>query len=539
MLRYYHSGSEVPHDAAQLPPVPVQPGANLLDHLIGTVPTPGAPINHPARLPVQVLPLVPGGDPGVYHAARVIAGRRHNVITSVGKLLDVEIRGQLPIPVQAGGGGLVETVEAAPGSQADTSTYYIHTIPLYTIIPTAAYPTGEQADNFRRHAAAARIARNDLIALWREEGKRLPGFRLGKWQRRPAVNAVKFNAHPWMREVSQNAVKGGMLDAEDAIARYHSGQNRRPRFHGKQKPLSFRADNGPDTVKMDGQRLLLPAKMGGAVKVKEPLRWPGKVIRGCRIKVKAGRWYASVGMEIEAEDYGWRCGDGAIGLDLGLSTFVTIAHADDRIEKVDAPEPLRRSLKALRRANRRKSRRKLGSRNRAKANLSVAKKHSRMANIRKDFLHKLSHRLTAEAEVVQVESLSIRGWQRMWGRKTSDLAPAEFLRQLEYKADWRGGQLVKAAWHYPSSQICHGCGYRIGKLPLDVRRWDCPGCGDENDRDGNAALNLRDYETPEAIRCLPVDAYRKTGNVPAVADEAGTEADSGRLTQVNQIRVGF
>lgn len=130
-------------------------------------------------------------------------------------------------------------------------------------------PTDEQASTFRRHAQAARIAHNDLIALWRGEGQRLPGFRLNKWERRPAVNALKFENHPWMATLSQTAVKGGMIDTEDAIARYHSGQNRRPRFHGKHRPPAFRAGNGTDTVKLDGRRLMLPTRMGGAVKTKE------------------------------------------------------------------------------------------------------------------------------------------------------------------------------------------------------------------------------------------------------------------------------
>jgi len=116
-----------------------------------------------------------------------------------------------------------------------------------------------------------------------------------------------------------------------------------------------------------------------------------------------------------------------------------------------------------------------------------------MANIRKDFLHQVSHRITASAEVIQVEDVSIKGWQRMWGRKTSDLAPGELLRQLEYKARWRGGTFLKVARDFPSTQLCHDCGHRNGKLHLEVRRWRCPGCGMAHDRDANAALNIRDY----------------------------------------------
>ena len=267
---------------------------------------------------------------------------------------------------------------------------------------------------------------------------------------------------PWFREVSQNAVKGGYIDAQDAIDRYNEGQNRRPKFHGKSQRLAFRADNGVGTIRVSGRYLLLPEKAGGAVKLKEPLRWPGKEIRTCRIWQKAGKWFATLTFEITPEEYGVKCGDGVVGIDLGLKTFATIAWPDGTVEKVNAPEPHKRSLRALRRANRRLSRKQKGSQNRRKAVKAVGRQYYRMANIRKDFLHKLSHRVTAGAETVVVESLSVKGWQKLWGRKASDLAPGEFLRQLGYKAEWRGGEFIKADWHFPSSQLCSHCGERGG-----------------------------------------------------------------------------
>ena len=306
---------------------------------------------------------------------------------------------------------------------------------------------------FRSHAAAAGIARNDLIALWREEGKRLKGFRFKTVELRPEVNRVKNAAHPWFRELSQNAVKGGMIDAVDAIERYYKGQNRR---------LRFRIDNGVGTVRMDNSQLLLPRI--GRVRMKEELRWPGLAIRECRIREHGGRWYASVRVEIGEEEYTHHCGNGVLGIDLGLKTFATIAYPDGTIEKVQAPEPLKRSLRCLRRSQRKLARRKVGSRNREKARRHVGRRHRRMANIRQDFLHQLSHRITANAHTIQVETLSIKGWQRMWGRKTSDLAPGELLRQLEYKAQWRGGTFLKVARDFPSSQTCHNCGNIAGKL---------------------------------------------------------------------------
>lgn len=340
-------------------------------------------------------------------------------------------------------------------------------------------------------------------------------------QLRPAVNKVKFDWHPWFRQCSQNAVKGGMIDAVDAIERYYKGQNRRPRFLGKSKERGFRADNGPGTVKLEEKVLTLPVKAGGPVKTKEALRWPDREIRSCRIHRKADSWYASVVVEVSQEEYGQTCGTGAVGIDLGLNTFATIAYPDDRIEKVDAPQPLKQSQRRMRRLQRKVSRRKKGSKNRRKAVMAVAKQHRRIENIRKDFLHKLTNGLTADHQVIRVESLSIKGWQRAFGRKTADLAPGEFLRQLAYKAELRGGVLEKANWHFPSSKLCHHCGGRYVELTLEERRWTCRQCGVIHDRDKNAALNLRDNgpELPGVRLWSP----GKTSALEAKDVEAGTE----------------
>ena len=160
-----------------------------------------------------------------------------------------------------------------------------------------------------------------------------------------------------------------MIDAVDSIERYYRGQNRRPRFLGRNSRSRFRIDNGVGTVKVDGSHLALPRM--GRVRLKEGLRWPGKAIRECRIREQGVRWYASVRMEIEEVEYTGHCGQGVLGIDLGLKTFATIAYPDGTVEKVRAPEPFRRSLRSLRRSQRKLARRKVGSNNRARARRDV------------------------------------------------------------------------------------------------------------------------------------------------------------------------
>ena len=119
-------------------------------------------------------------------------------------------------------------------------------------------PTAEQRIMFARNASAARIARNNLICLWREEGKRLKGFRYKLVELRPVCNASKFKEHPWFKDVSQNAVKGGFIDAEDAISKCYSKQNKKPKLLKKGARRRFRADNGVGTVVLENKLLTLP-----------------------------------------------------------------------------------------------------------------------------------------------------------------------------------------------------------------------------------------------------------------------------------------
>ncbi len=115
--------------------------------------------------------------------------------------------------------------------------------------------------------------------------------------------------------------------------------------------------------------------------MKEGLRWLGKAIRECRIREHGGRWYASLRVEIEQAEYTGYCGQGVLGIDLGLKTLATIACPDGTVEKLRAPEPLKRSLRSLRRSQRTLARRKAGSNNRARASRAVGRRHRRMASI--------------------------------------------------------------------------------------------------------------------------------------------------------------
>ncbi len=180
--------------------------------------------------------------------------------------------------------------------------------------------------------------------------------------------------------------------------------------------------------------------------------------------------------------------NGKIGIDLGLKTLVAFSTG----ERIANPTYQRKSERALARAQRNLTRKQLGSKNREKARLQLARLHRKIADQRTDYLHKLTTRLIRENQTVCVESLAVKNLvrNRLLAKAISDVGWGELVRQLEYKAEWYGRTLVKIDRWYPSSKRCHACGKVGESLPLSVRQWTCLACGMSHDRDVNAAKNI-------------------------------------------------
>ena len=174
------------------------------------------------------------------------------------------------------------------------------------------------------------------------------------------------------------------------------------------------------------------------------------------------------------------------GFDFGLKAFLTCSDGS----KIESPQFLKQSLNVIKNASRHHSRKQKGSSNREKARLNLVRKHEDVVNRRSDWFWKLAHQLTDKFDVLCFETLNLKGMQRLWGRKISDLALGEFLRILEWVALKKGKQIVFIDQWYPSSKTCSHCGHVLESLDLSVREWRCPSCQSVNGRDENAAKNI-------------------------------------------------
>ena len=174
------------------------------------------------------------------------------------------------------------------------------------------------------------------------------------------------------------------------------------------------------------------------------------------------------------------------GFDFGLKRFLTGSNGHD----IESPQFFKRSINAVKRANRNHCRKQKRSRNRERARLDLARKHRKIANQREDFHWKLAHQLTDEYDEIRLEDLNLQGMKALWGRKVSDLGFADFVKKLVYVAQRKGVKITFIDKWYPSSKTCSVCGAVNEALNLRDRNWRCNDCGTVHDRDRNAAINI-------------------------------------------------
>jgi putative transposase len=291
----------------------------------------------------------------------------------------------------------------------------------------------------------------------------------------------------WLYEVSNVALQQGLQHLQQGFVNFWGKRAKYPAFKSKHKSRASATFTTSGFRYKNGQIFL--------AKMSEPLdiRWSRPLPEGAEPSTvtvsrdAAARWHISILVEETIEQY--PATDSAVGIDAGITTLLTLSTG----EKITNPRHERRDRERLAKAQRAMARKQKGSKNRGKAKIKVARVYAKIADRRKDNLHKLSTRLVRENQTLCVEDLSVRNMVKnhSLARAISDASWSEFRRQLEYKADWYGRTVIAIDRFYPSSKTCSACGAIAAKMPLSVRDWTCAACGALHDRDVNAAINLR------------------------------------------------
>lgn len=256
----------------------------------------------------------------------------------------------------------------------------------------------------------------------------------------------------------------------------------RPRFKPRHKYKSFTLTQTGWTLLSDNQ-----IKIGNRVYQYFQSRDIEGNPKRCTIKREAvGDVYICVLTDHVEPDLNRAMTGKIAGFDFGLKRYLTGHNGHD----IESPQFFKRSLNAIKRANREHSTKRKGSRNRERARLNLARKHRTIEHQRDDFHWKLAHQLTDEYDEIRLEDLNLKGMQSLWGRKVSDLAFGEFVQKLVYIAQKKGVKITFIDKWYPSSKTCSACGAVNEALNLRDRTWQCPNCHTQLDRDRNAAINI-------------------------------------------------
>jgi len=348
-----------------------------------------------------------------------------------------------------------------------------------------------QATYFMKACGVSRFAYNWALAEWKRRHE--AGEKVDEGMLRRELNAIKRERFPWMYEVTkcapQLAIKN---DLNNAFRNFFSKRAGYPKFRKKGVHDSFGISN--DQFKMDGRDVWIPNL--GRVRMEERLRFAGKIM-GATVSRTADRWYIAIQVEMPDAAPARNGENQTIGVDLGVAAFATLS--DGTV--VTGAKASRQCAAKLRRLNQELSRRRGSGKgetkscNFKKTKRKISRLYAKMANIRADQTHKLTTTLTRNYGKVTIEDLNVSGMMRnhRLARSVADMSFFEFRRQMAYKAEATGTELVIADRWFASSKMCHKCGFVRRELGLGVREWTCEQCGAQLDRETNAAINLDNY----------------------------------------------
>ncbi len=347
------------------------------------------------------------------------------------------------------------------------------------------FPTPEQEIALARTFGCARFAYNYMLRqrtdAWFERKEKV-----GYHETSAMLTALKKTEEfSWLSEVSSVPVQQSLRHLQTAFGNFFARRSKYPTF--KKKDGAQSAEYTTSAFKWADGKLRI-AKMDEALNIRFSRTIPkaAKVTTVTVSKDCAGRYFVSMLCTDQVQAKAPVAAK--VGIDLGLSHFAILSTG----EKIAAPNTFRKNEEKLAKLQRRLAKKTKGSANRKKAKLKVAKLHAKIADSRKDFLHKVSTRLVNENQVIAIETLAVSNMQKnhSLAKSIADASWSEFVRQLEYKSLWYGRELVGIDRWYPSSKRCSDCGHTVAKMPLNVREWTCPECGTIHDRDINAARNV-------------------------------------------------
>lgn len=352
------------------------------------------------------------------------------------------------------------------------------------------YPNKQQEEQIQKTFGCCRFVYNQTLSyrknLYETEKKSMSKFDCSIY-----CTQILKKEYEWLREVDKFALNNAVFNMDNAYQRFFKQHSGYPKFKSKKNnKKTYKTNctyNSRPTIEanFENNKIKLPKLKW--IKAKLHRAFTGKIKSATISQVPSGKYFVSI--LVETEHIPMKSVDCKVGIDLGIKDLLITSNG----EKFENIHTTKKYENKLAKEQRKLSHKVKDSKNWNKQRIKVARIYEKIHNIRIDNLHKISHKLISENQVIVSENLQISNMikNHNLAKSISDCSWYELTRQLQYKAEWNNKQYIKIDTYFPSSQICHVCGYKnVETKDLSVREWKCPECGTMHDRDINAAINI-------------------------------------------------
>lgn len=360
------------------------------------------------------------------------------------------------------------------------------------------YPNKIQKKVIEEIFGCTRFVYNHFLAKSEEDYKQGKKFSSTYDNQKELTLMKKDSEFEFLKRGDSQALNQALVNLGLAYSRFFNKLSDKPKFKKKNHNQSYTTfvTNNTKTLSIESSRIYIPKV--GWVRLKQHRNISGRVTSGTISKTASGKYFISLHCQ-NSEISCFKKTNSEIGFDLGIESLL----ADQNGNRVRNPRHIKKTLDKIKIEEQKLQTKKQGSNNYHKQRIKLAKLHEKVANQRKDFLHKLSYDIVKNHDFIAAEDLNVESmlesdfsqmpkWQqKAFHRNINDVSWGELLRQLDYKARWYGRKFIQVNQFFPSSQLCSCCGYRNPLVKdLSVRTWACPNCGTFHNRDHNAAKNI-------------------------------------------------